>query len=603
VRAGIVLLAAWVLQVAATQGPEGTAVVRGRVVDAVTGRPLRNVAIQFHPEPRRPFKPGINASLPKRTAMSDARGIFEVANLPAAGYRIYGGRESADYLDIDYGARGPGSQGRVLDVADGARLDLTLQTWPGASIAGRVIDKRGRPVVGAVVQLASPISRPSGVGMTDDRGEYLLARLAPGEYSAYVLVGMWNPTLASAAPVRSPSADPPPLRPYLLDRAARTILVPDGAPLPAPSPDGRLNLYLTSYYGGTGRFDAKYFVLGVGQKRTGVDIVLRDEPGFRISGIIAGPGGPIAGASLTLVRDGVPDTYENGWMKATAAADGSFVFVAAPAGSYRLIASRLVPTPTEVSLVDGAPAFENDHVVMRDTEAWWADVPLAVGADDIDGVQVTLRPGIAVTGRFVFEDQVPADLRRPDGVVLERLEAEPGFNDAILPAGPENTFAGRARPGRYHMDVDVLPGWTFKTARLNGRDIVDGPIVLGDSPAGELEIVYGRGTTSIQGRVVDARGNPSADGGVVVFPVDPARWGRVEDSNRGRRVRVTAANYETSGLIPGEYYVAAFDAPIQRGALTRVFFERAVARSSRVQLHPGEPVTLNLTLRAEKTPR
>ena len=110
------------------------------------------------------------------------------------------------------------------------------------------------------------------------------------------------------------------------------------------------------------------------------------------------------------------------------------------------------------------------------------------------------------------------------------------------------------------------------------------------------------GTTAIQGRVVDERGDQNADGGVVVFPVDPARWERVEDSNRGRRVRVTASNYEASGLMPGESYVAAFDRPIQRGALTRVFFERAVARSSRVPLRAGEPVTLNLRVRAEKAP-
>ena len=63
----------------------------------------------------------------------------------------------------------------------------------------------------------------------------------------------------------------------------------------------------------------------------------------------------------------------------------------------------------------------------------------------------------------------------------------------MFPAGRAGKhFAGRARPGRYLVDPPSLPGWSFKTARLNGGDIVDGPIVLGDPPPGELEIVYGR---------------------------------------------------------------------------------------------------------------
>ena len=42
----VVLTIAFALAAVAQQGPEGTAVVRGRVVDAANGRPLRHLTVQ-----------------------------------------------------------------------------------------------------------------------------------------------------------------------------------------------------------------------------------------------------------------------------------------------------------------------------------------------------------------------------------------------------------------------------------------------------------------------------------------------------------------------------------------------------------------------------
>jgi hypothetical protein len=58
-RVVVALIVALTVPVPGWQGPDGTATVRGRVVDAVTGRPLR-VFIGFYPQPRLPCTPGID---------------------------------------------------------------------------------------------------------------------------------------------------------------------------------------------------------------------------------------------------------------------------------------------------------------------------------------------------------------------------------------------------------------------------------------------------------------------------------------------------------------------------------------------------------------
>ena len=597
-------LVALAFPLAATQGPEGTAAVRGRLVDAITGRPIRNVVITFKPERRTPYAPGIDVSLPRRMATTDPRGGFEIANLAAADYSIYTSG-TGDYLDAAYGARGPAALGRPLTVAEGARLEITVSAWPAASIAGRVVDERGRPVTGATVQLVSRLGQSYGSSGVDDRGEYAIARLPPGEYTVGVQVSLMSRTLAPPAPPRGPSDYVPPLEPYLVDRGARTVLTTYGAPLPPSATTARPNVYVTSYYGGsTNVAGARYFPLSVGEARSGVELVLKSEPAFRLAGVATGPDGPVPGLFLTLLPDGVAESYRNGRITATAAADGAFVFVGVPAGGYKLRAYRREPALTEVSVASsGALLVAMDDVIMRDPEALWAEVPIAVGGEDVDGVAVMLRRGTTISGRTVMDDQTePAFQRGAPRVGLGRIGSESAIDDPFIQIKSDGTFSAKARPERYLLNASASPqGWYFKTARLGGRDIGDGPLVVGDSPIGDLELVYTRAKTQIRGNVADSHGLATSDASVMIFPADPGRWDRVEEFDRGRLVRLTAPGYEISGLMPGDYLIAALDA-VQRTAMTRASFERLARVAARVTLRTGEPVTLNLTVASEKQP-
>ena len=159
-----VLLAGFhaLLSTGSAQGPEGTAVVRGRVVDALSGKPLTQLTVRFSPQPRGSYAPGITPQPPNRTAITGADGAFEVPRLIAADYAIYADARG-EYLPIQYGGSGANGYARLLEVAEGVRLDITINAWRGATIEGHVFDERGRPVVGTDVR-AFPDDSSLGLG-------------------------------------------------------------------------------------------------------------------------------------------------------------------------------------------------------------------------------------------------------------------------------------------------------------------------------------------------------------------------------------------------------------------------------------------------------
>ena len=84
-----------------------------------------------------------------------------------------------------------GAAVRTVDLSDGATItDARLQLMKLAAISGTVRDDGGDPVVGvdvlafrrASLQGRPPVLAWDGRAKTDDRGQYRLTRLMPGDY-------------------------------------------------------------------------------------------------------------------------------------------------------------------------------------------------------------------------------------------------------------------------------------------------------------------------------------------------------------------------------------------------------------------------------------
>ncbi len=128
---------------------------------------VRNAVTQFQFSSTRRFM-----------AVTDSAGRFRVENLPPGKYTINAAR--GDYFD---------AKGADTVVGSGKTADVALSMIPGATISGRVLNPAGRPMPNATVTAYSlsyqnglPVLDPNDAATSDDRGDYRIFWLPPGEY-------------------------------------------------------------------------------------------------------------------------------------------------------------------------------------------------------------------------------------------------------------------------------------------------------------------------------------------------------------------------------------------------------------------------------------
>src|SRR5215208_7106668 len=121
------------------QFKSGTARIRGRVVSAETGTPVRRAQLRIS-------SPDIGT----RTAMTDADGRYEFRDLPGGTFSL--SATKSGYVTVQYGQTRPFEAGKPIELADAQVLDKADIGMPrGSVISGRVVDEFGEPVSDAMV--------------------------------------------------------------------------------------------------------------------------------------------------------------------------------------------------------------------------------------------------------------------------------------------------------------------------------------------------------------------------------------------------------------------------------------------------------------------
>src|SRR3954470_16125285 len=168
----------------------GTGVIRGRVVRADTGEPLRRVQVRVDEWST------ADHSGPAAT-MTDAQGRYELTQLPPGRYQLKATR--GDYVEVAYGQRRPFERGRPVELREGAVLqNIDFALPPGAVITGRVVDETGEAFAHVSVSLerrryidgAKRLVAQSD-SSTDDRGDFRIFGVPPGDY---VIVARFDTT-------------------------------------------------------------------------------------------------------------------------------------------------------------------------------------------------------------------------------------------------------------------------------------------------------------------------------------------------------------------------------------------------------------------------
>jgi hypothetical protein len=589
------------------------AFVLGQVVDGSTNRPVSGAQVSM-----------TSAGRPPTPVLTNANGQFVFRGLEAGKYSFRVGARG--YMPGGYGAASPGSSGRLLAIEAHARItDTVIRLWKFGAISGRVIDESGDPVTGAMVNAVRrnlvagrPRLTATSRAQTDDRGVYRFGSVVPGEYlivvpatsttlpasvvssleTGYRAIAQTGSNVGASALMRSLSAAG--VVSGSLDgvrtgewQVVSGVLGTTASPVVEDA--GRLLAYPTVMHPSALAPDAAAFIrVDPGEEHAGADVRLELVPTARVSGRVAGPDGPVGGLVLKLVAPGASLGNESLFVTAAAvsASDGRFMFAAVPRGSYVMQARTTPPAGPRTSAGVPAPA--------PDMPTLWADVPVTLGARDVTGLTVTLRPGARVSGRIEFHGAAvpPADAA---GLMVMLSSND---NSGPFPA-PVGLLADRRfrtqqyAPGRYDLNVQRLPrGWTLSSIVVGGRDVTDKPIELAAEDIDDVVVTLTQHPPSLSGAVQPAPGSRSREATVVILPADYRSW--IANGMSPRRARTAASatdgTFTIGGMLPGDYLVAAVD---PQHAVTLQDPDEVAALAgvaTRVALHDAEQRTVSLTV-------
>lgn len=590
--------------------PKGTNAVLGRVLDMGTEGPVAGaiVTLTGHfdasgaPLARIPSDPPPGAPA-GRNVFTTAEGYFVFRDLAAGRYSVT--TRAFGYMDSDFPPV-------VVEIAErDTPLPVELHLWKYAAVSGRVLDERGEPVVGMPVTAMRRVAtggrmvlEAEGAAVpTDDRGAFRIAHLPPGSYVVGVRSTSTSVPAALAAEIDAATlnrAASSALRSALINggtiirtgegsRVGDAVLQRQGPQLPLSTQGAPLGYATTLHPGTTSPDQATVITLGSGESRDDVDIPMVFAKTVSVSGVVTGPDGPMKTLTVRLVAPGADSFDFEGSGVANALTDsvGAFTFAGVTPGDYALTTATV-----------------SGDFATGEGVSLWAAQPVSVGDKPLTGLEVTMRPGVKISGEVRFSGAPPPvvseSTRMP--IMLEPIMGTGIWRSLPAMVKPDLTFTSAGDPpGRYLLtlfwNIYEALGWSFQSATLGGKPVIDDLIELGTADVSGLVITLVPAAARVAGSIADSTGGAGAGTDVIAFPADSSAW-REGIFNRRRVLRVratTAKTFEMTRLGPGDYYIAAVSAKWTAQWQDPSFLERLIPDATRFTLAGSETKTLRLT--------
>ena len=554
---------------------DDTATISGRVVAADTGEPLKRARVTARVSDAR----GLVVST------TDAAGRYALVGLRAGRYTISVSRPG--FVTLSYGQRRPRQPATPLQVLAGDDLrDVSFSLPRGSVITGRLVDEDGVALPLAAVRAMRYVYRqgqrqlvPAGEDRSDDRGQYRIFGLAPGNY--YV---------SATAPRQ--------LRRAAVGRVAPGAGGPAGRfadPFePPPAADDQGLGYAPTYYpGATGLGQALPVTLGLSTEITGVDFGVLLVPTARVSGTVLRADGVHPGAARVVLVPEDGAFFRGATSGARVEDDGRFEIRHVPPGRYilRAVLRRAFGGPRD----SGRPRGR--------TPPMFASQALEIDGFDVTDLTLVLGPGARLSGSVDF-DTTGSD---PDDVTRIRVSATPlapipmiGGADARVQSDGTFELEGIADGARLLRASGAPSGWVLQAVYLDGRDVIDTPLDFGGTGhVGGVRLIFSDRVSELSGVVHDRRGEPLTDFTVIAFPPNEERWQPASRFIRASRPDQNGS-YQITGLPAGDYLLAAVDVVEQGEWYDPRFLDPLRAGAVRLRLGAGEAKALNLTLGAQQ---
>jgi hypothetical protein len=347
-------------------------------------------------------------------------------------------------------------------------------------------------------------------------------------------------------------------------------------------------------------------------------VSVRLTPTWQVSGVLRDSGGPAAWHAVHLIQAESGDTPLVDVSTAVTDARGAFTFYGAPPGQYT---ARVVRTPwpadpgARLGLAGGTGQIPFVATIMGSRPTGppmpsvdpllHASEPVTVADRHVRNLDLMMREGPRLRGRAQFEGTAAQPTPAQWLATTVLVTAASGRVD-------NSSFPGRFSadgqfttpslwPGRYVIRASAPPGWTFKHATYQGRDVSDAPLeIMADLD--QVVITFTDRAHSIKGTVHADAGQTIEGSVVLLFPVDPAGW--VDYGRTSRRVTsasVSAAGEFTIAAPPdGDYCLIAIPDEQSDGWQNPAVLARLAPLSERIRIRGDEPV--NPVLRVRRMP-
>jgi hypothetical protein len=539
--------------------PTPTGRIAGRVVAGDTSRPVKRARVFISAAE---LQGG-------RGQQTDDSGAFDFTELPAGRYTV--SVSKSGFVSLSYGQRRPLQAGTPLQLADGQQLKgIDFQLPRGSVIAGHVMDEDGDAMPGVTVrvmryqyQQGDRRLTPAGSGQTDDKGQYRVWGLMPGDYYVTATArGGPGPGAFGGGGGRGGPVGPG-------GRGGRGGAGTAGG---GAEPD-QLN-YAPTYYPGVATLnDAKPIALGLSQEALDVNFSMQLVPMSRLTGRVTNPDGtPVTSGNVNLATDSTGRGNQLGanfggriqW-------DGAFTIANVPPGRYTLRARG----------DDG------------DTPQY-AALPVSLNGTDVTDLMVILTAGATLSGTVTFQ---PGATEPPDPSQF-RITAPSTDQGATGPQpnarlDKDGRFTLEGVPAGLHL---IRPGgnsrgWTLRSVTVGSRDVTDTPIELRSGEAiSNITITFTDQINEINGTVTTPQGTPVPDFTVLAFPTDASLWRPQARQIMTARPDQTGL-YKMRGLPPGDYYLATVDPAEQGEWFDPAYLDEHRAGAPHVTLGEGDVKT------------
>jgi len=519
--------------------PPATATLRGHVVAADSGRPLRKAHVRI-------FLRDSNTSFDTTT---DDGGAYEFTRLRAGRYNLSASR--TNYLHGIYGLTADRGI-EAIELRDGQTvdgIDITLRR--AGVVTGVIVDEFGEPASDVQIALErfesvegqrrlAPVTRSV---TTNDIGEFRLYGIEPGQY---YLSARW----------RNPGG----------------LMFRDSAAARAT--------YAPIYFPGTvNASEARRLTLRAGQAIEGIVMTLQPIKAWRVTGTVTASDGTPLSSGMIIVSQ--PDVSPNaaGELSAPIQSDGAFALNGVAPGSYTLRAQRMMMTRDEV------PEEAVTTVTVIDA--------------DVDDVRLAAMKPSTLRGRIVVDPAAASSLPK-DLTVSARPVSSGASSTVFVPptrVGDDFSFELKAYPGstRLALGSGFGPGpagWVIRSIHANGIDVTDAIEVKANQNISGIDVELTNKLTTVVGVVTDTRGDAVKRYTAIAFAQDRNKWTNPRYTSSG--YPGADGRFTMRGLPSGEYYIAAVDTLDPGQERDAALFERLRASATAFSLNDAETKELQL---------